>query len=66
MKLKDIYSSIVEAGISHDPRGIKGVKAYLKKVRDRYDSLSAAEKSAMAASGSWMHSKNPHAPMFSR
>lgn len=44
MKLKDIYNSIIEEGIRHDPRGEKGVEDYLKKIRKEYKSLSAHEK----------------------
>ena len=44
MKLRDIYNSVIEQGIRHDPRGIKGVKAYLDKVKKEYMQLSPKEK----------------------
>ena len=44
MKLTDIYKSIIEQGIKHDPRGANGVKNYLSKVKKEYNKLSAKEK----------------------
>lgn len=44
MKLRDIYNSIVEEGIRHDPRGKTGVRDYLKKLRKEYELLSPKQK----------------------
>jgi len=44
LKLKDIYRSIVESGIRHDPCGEKKVKANLKEAKKNYSKLSAKEK----------------------
>ncbi|MFC1806830.1 NGG1p interacting factor NIF3 [Candidatus Omnitrophota bacterium] len=44
MKLKDFYDSVIEEGIKRDPRGIKGVKAYLAKINKEYSGLPSDEK----------------------
>ncbi|MFH1867955.1 MAG: NGG1p interacting factor NIF3 [Candidatus Omnitrophota bacterium] len=46
MKLRDIYNTIIEEGIKHDPRGKKGVYDYLKKVKKDYGSLNGRDKKA--------------------
>ena len=46
MKLLDIYNSIIEEGISHDPRGRTGVRDYLQKVRKKYNQLPLKQRRA--------------------
>ena len=44
MKLKDIYSTMIEYGMKTDPRGEKEVKEYLKAENKKYSSMSEKEK----------------------
>lgn len=44
MRLRDIFDSIIEEGIRHDPRGQAGVRNYLQKVKREYEQLSSKER----------------------
>ena len=44
MKLKTLYEAIIAQGAKRDPRGSKGIKAYLLKVKKDYDKLSPLNK----------------------
>lgn len=44
MRLRDIYNSIIEEGIRHDPRGKTGVRDYLDKVKKEYEQLPPGGK----------------------
>ncbi len=44
MKLKTLYEAILTQGAKNDPRGSKGIKAYLLKVKSDYDKLSPLNK----------------------
>jgi len=46
MKLKDIYSHFIKAGIAHDPRGAQEVEIYLKDINEKYKKL---DKNAQGA-----------------
>ena len=44
MKIGEIYEKIIEVGIRNDPRGPKGVKEYLGRLRKSYDEMSKKKK----------------------
>lgn len=44
MKIGDLLKSVISEGISHDPRGISGVKAFIEKVQKEYNVLSESDK----------------------
>jgi len=44
LKLKNIYNAVVAEGIKHDPRGEKGAKGFLLRVKKEYDNLSPKDK----------------------
>ena len=44
MKLKILYEAIIAQGAKCDPRGLKGIKAYLLKVKKDYNKLSPLNK----------------------
>lgn len=44
MTIQQIYNLALQMGLKADPRGAKGVKAYLSKVKKHYESLAAEEK----------------------
>jgi len=44
MKLKELYDSILREGKKHDPRGAKGIKSYLDKIKKDYNKLPAKNK----------------------
>lgn len=44
MTIQQIYHLALQMGLKADPRGAKGVKAYLSKVKKHYESLPAEEK----------------------
>ena len=44
MKVKDIFALGLKTGMAADPRGEKGVKKYLAKVKKEYGDLKPSEK----------------------
>ncbi|MEW6188769.1 MAG: NGG1p interacting factor NIF3 [Actinomycetota bacterium] len=44
MKLKEVYKLAVKMGMSKDPRGVKGVKRVLDRIKDNYGQLREEEK----------------------
>lgn len=44
MNIQQIYDLALQMGLKSDPRGEKGVKRYLAKVKKQYEGLSAEEK----------------------
>ncbi len=44
MNVQQIFDLGIKVGMEADPRGVAGVKKYLKKIKKQYDSLSEKEK----------------------
>ena len=46
MKLKNIYNAAIVEGVKHDPRGQKGVNAFLLSVKKEYENSNPRDKKA--------------------
>lgn len=47
MNIQQIYDLALQLGLKADPRGEKGVKRYLAKVKKQYEGMSAEEKNIL-------------------
>lgn len=44
MKLGEIYKKVIETGIRNDPRGAKGVKEHLKRLKKSYEEMPSKKR----------------------